>query len=164
MILLRVREQRECRHHTSTSPGHAALWDLKQRFGELLQCPNKNKAVPLRYRIECHSCMTSYHWISETGEEAASKYKYFKGHLIAHRPWGHHNKCLPQSRRCWRWLGDSHCAAQNAFQWCGGVRENNNLPRCLAGAGQAATDKLNDDVPVDSKSMPADQISRPRTN
>ena len=33
---------------STTSPGHAALWDLKQRFGELLQCPSKNKAVPLR--------------------------------------------------------------------------------------------------------------------
>ena len=33
---------------STTSPGHTALWDLKQRFGELLQCPSKNKAVPLR--------------------------------------------------------------------------------------------------------------------
>ena len=29
-----MREQRECRHTSTTSPGHAALWDLRQRFGE----------------------------------------------------------------------------------------------------------------------------------
>ena len=33
---------------STTGLGHTALWDLKQRFGELLQCPSKNKAVPLR--------------------------------------------------------------------------------------------------------------------